>query len=263
MLLISPMLTPCSASQENASRFPWLSQALVCLLMKLNLLLEEGFVRVDQSVSLVLSSPKSSTGHFWNHGTASCLGAQSSITRSSYVQMPPPLLGVVSLTPTCSLFLSMTIGLLLSATLTSMLGKSSRFQMFCFRSQKISPIVGLMFLQIARSLLRPGKTNVVNLASSFPLLSDFSVLSRPLISTCPFITLGRMPIRLTPLPALYPCRTLSYLRRLGPLFKEDLGAPLDILWTSWPSIATFGYILRVLLSSPLLFALPCPWCRRS
>ena len=75
------------------------------------------------------------------------------------------------------------------------------------------------------------KTNGVNLTPLFPLLSDSSVLSPPLISIWPFITLGRMPIRLTPLPTLSPCRTLSYLRRLGPLFKEDLAAPLDILWT--------------------------------
>ena len=146
-----------------------------------------------------------------------------------------------------------------SVTLASLLRKFSSFQMFCFGSQKTSLTVGLMSLRVARSSLRPGKISVVNFTCWFPLLSSSSALVPPLISICGFIALGRMSIRLSPLPALCPCRTLSYLRKLEPSFRKDLAAPLVILLTSWPCPPTFNCTLQVLLSlsfRPSLYLAP-------
>ena len=89
-----------------------------------------------------------------------------------------PSRGAVSLTPTLSLLLFMTIGLLLSATFISMQRKSFRFQMFCFRSRKTSQTPWLMSSQTARSLLRPGKPRVGGLTHLFRLLSSISALFR-------------------------------------------------------------------------------------
>ena len=216
--------------------------------MKLNLPSVQRFGRLDQSSSRVLSSRKSSTGHSWRPGAASFLGAQSSITSSSYVWMPHSLREAVSLTLTLSLLLFMIIGLLLSATLISMQRKSSRFQMFCLHSRKASQTPGLMSSQTARSLLRPGKSSVGGLTHLFRLLSRFSALFRPLISICLCIFSGQMPIWLMSLLAPCPCKVLSYLRKLGPWCRKDLGAPQLILWTSWPSPLTFNPTLQVLLS---------------
>lgn len=57
-----------------------------------------------------------------------------------------------------------------------------------------------------------------------------------------------MPIQLMSLLAPCPCKILSYLRKLGPWCRKDLGAPQLILWTSWPSPLTFNPTLRVLQS---------------
>ena len=113
--------------------------------------------------------------------------------------------GAVSLAPTLSLLLFMTIGLILSATLISMQRKSLRFQMFCFRSRKASQTPGLTSSQTARSLLRPGTPSVGGLTRLFLLLSSFSALFRfrPLMSIWLCILLGQMPIR--PLSLLAPC----------------------------------------------------------
>lgn len=70
----------------------------------------------------------------------------------------------------------------------------------------------------------------------------------PLISICLCIFSGQMPIQLMSLLAPCPCKILSYLRKLGPWCRKDLGAPQLILWTSWPSPLTFNPTLRVLQS---------------